>query len=92
MKLAMWVTAPRIAMRGRHLAGPAFERRNALCNKDLQSVDDACPSRPCRFEEPRLSGSVDHVDHAASGLERIGLERKRLERINVGVEPDAESR
>ena len=73
-----------------HLAGPAFERRNALCQQHLQPVDDACPLRTCRFEESRLAGSVDHVDHAASGLERIGLERKRLERINVGVKPDAD--
>ena len=71
-----------------HHAGPAFERRNALCQQHLQSVDHACPLRTCRFEESRLARSVDHVDHAASGLERIGLERKRLERINVGVKPD----
>src|SRR3954468_10752319 len=78
--------AHRLARSGH--AGPAFERRSALCHQDLQTVDHTCPSRPCRREEPRLSGSVDQVDHVAAGLERLGLERNGLERINVGVETD----
>ena len=86
--LAMVVTASRIASRGAVHAGPAFERRSALGDQDLQSVDHVGPSRSCRFEESRPAGPVDHVHHAASGTQVIGLERKRLERGHPGREPD----
>jgi hypothetical protein len=69
-------------------AGPALERRCALADQDLQTVDHVRPGRARCGEERGASGAVDHVDHAGTDCEGIGTDGQPLERVITVPQPD----
>ena len=86
--MAMVVDGRAHRLARRRPAGPALERRCALCDQDLQTVDHARPSSSALRRGARAAGPVDHVHDA--GFRHPSYRPRSAGALN-GASPGAEA-